>query len=65
MALNNEAQQKVNNLVDAVNNKINSSISQHDDSASAHQELFNEVEASTDLALNIFLDSLADEIHKE
>lgn len=65
MTLSNEAQQKVNGLVNAINNKVDSSISNHNDDASAHQKLFNEVDASTDLTLNNFLDDLADEIAKE
>lgn len=65
MTLSNKAQQKVNGLVNAINNKVDSSISNHNDDVSAHQELFNEVDTSTDLILNNFLDSLADEIDKE
>lgn len=65
MTLSNEAQQKVNGLVNAINNKVDSSISNHNDDTYAHQELFNEVDASTDLTLNNFLDDLADEIAKE
>lgn len=65
MTLSNEAQQKVNGLVNAINNKVDSSISNHNDDASAHQELFNKVDTSTDLTLNNFLNDLADEIAKE
>ena len=65
MALSQDGQNKVNGVVTAINNKIDSSISSHDANESAHEDLFSEQDTSFELKLSNILDDLADEIRKE
>ena len=42
MALSQDGQNKVDGLVNAINNKIDSSVSSHNSNESAHETLFEE-----------------------